>query len=124
MQACRGIRGATTADANTDEAIYSATRDMLQELINLNDINQEQVAAVYFTVTSDLDAAFPAAAARQLGWNNVALMCSTEIPVPDSMGQCIRVMILYNTETSQEDIVNVYLKGTDVLRQRGMEENN
>ena len=124
MKACRGIRGATTADANTDEAIYSATRDMLQELINLNDINQEQVAAVYFTVTSDLDAAFPAAAARQLGWNNVALMCSTEIPVPDSMGQCIRVMILYNTETSQEDIVNVYLKGTDVLRQRGMEENN
>ena len=124
MQACRGIRGATTADANTDEAIYSATRDMLQKLINLNDINQEQVAAAYFTVTSDLDAAFPAAAARQLGWNNVALMCSTEIPVPDSMGRCIRVMILYNTETSQEDIVNVYLKGTDVLRQRGMEENN
>ena len=124
MQACRGIRGATTADANTDEAIYSATRDMLQELINLNDINQEQVAAAYFTVTSDLDAAFPAAAARQLGWNNVALMRSTEIPVPDSMGRCIRVMILYNTETSQEDIVNVYLKGTDVLRQRGMEVNN
>ena len=124
MQACRGIRGATTADANTDEAIYSATRDMLQELINLNDINQEQVAAAYFTVTSDLDAAFPAAAARQLGWNNVALMCSTEIPVPDSMGRCIRVMILYNTEKSQDDIVNVYLKGTDVLRLRGMEGNN
>ena len=124
MQACRGIRGATTADANTDEAIYSATRDMLQELINLNCINQEQVVAAYFTVTSDLNAAFPAAAARQLGWNNVALMCSTEIPVPDSMGRCIRVMILYNTEKSQDDIVNVYLKGTDVLRLRGMEENN
>ena len=124
MQACRGIRGATTADANTDEAIYSATRDMLQELINLNGINQEQVVAAYFTVTSDLNAAFPAAAARQLGWNNVALMCSTEIPVPDSMGRCIRVMILYNTEKSQDDIVNVYLKGTDVLRLRGMEGNN
>ena len=124
MQACRGIRGATTADANTDEAIYSATRDMLQELINLNGINQEQVVAAYFTVTSDLNAAFPAAAARQLGWNNVALMCSTEIPVPDSMGRCIRVMVLYNTEKSQDDIVNVYLKGTDVLRLRGMEENN
>ena len=124
MQACRGIRGATTADANTDEAIYSATRDMLQELINLNGINQEQVVAAYFTVTSDLNAAFPAAAARQLGWNNVALMCSTEIPVPDSIGRCIRVMILYNTEKSQDDIVNVYLKGTDVLRLRGMEENN
>ena len=124
MQACRGIRGATTADANTDEAIYSATRDMLQELINANGIDQEQVAAAYFTVTSDLNAAFPAAAARQLGWNEVALMCSTEIPVPDSLPHCIRVMILYNTEKSQRDMVNLYLKGTDVLRLRGVESNS
>ena len=124
MQACRGIRGATTADANTDEAIYSATRDMLQALINVNGIDQEQVAAAYFTVTPDLNAAFPAAAARQLGWNEVALMCSTEIPVPDSLGNCIRVMILYNTEKSQGDMVNLYLKGTDVLRLRGIEANN
>ena len=124
MQACRGIRGATTADANTDEAIYSATRDMLQELINVNNIDQDQVAAAYFTVTSDLNAAFPAAAARQLGWNEVALMCSTEIPVPDSLPHCIRVMILYNTEKLQRDMVNVYLKGTDVLRLRGVESNN
>ena len=124
MQTCRGIRGATTADANTDEAIYSATRDMLQELINVNGIDQEQVAAAYFTVTPDLNAAFPAAAARQLGWNEVALMCSTEIPVPDSLGNCIRVMILYNTEKSQGDMVNLYLKGTDVLRLRGIEANN
>ena len=124
MQACRGIRGATTADANTDEAIYSATRDMLQELINVNGIDQEQVAAAYFTVTPDLNAAFPAAAARQLGWNEVALMCSTEIPVPDSLGPCIRVMILYNTEKSQKDMVNVYLKVTDVLRLKGVAENN
>ena len=124
MQACRGIRGATTADANTDEAIYSATRDMLQELINVNGIDQEQVAAAYFTVTSDLNAAFPAAAARQLGWSEVALMCSTEIPVPDSLPHCIRVMILYNTEKLQRDMVNVYLKGTDVLRLKGVEANN
>ena len=124
MQVCRGIRGATTADANTDEAIYSATRDMLQELINVNSIDQEQVAAAYFTVTPDLNAAFPAAAARQLGWNEVALMCSTEIPVPDSLGNCIRVMILYNTEKSQKDMVNVYLKGTDVLRLKGVTANN
>ena len=124
MKACRGIRGATTADANTDEAIYSATRDMLQQLINVNAIDQEQVGAAYFTVTPDLNAAFPAAAARQLGWNEVALMCSTEIPVPDSLGHCIRVMILYNTEKSQKDMVNVYLKGTDVLRLKGVEANN
>ena len=124
MQACRGIRGATTADANTDEAIYSATRDMLQELINVNDIDQDKVAAAYFTVTSDLNAAFPAAAARQLGWNEVALICSTEIPVPDSLPHCIRVMILYNTEKSQRDMVNLYLKGTDVLRLRGVESNS
>ena len=97
---------------------------MLQELINVNGIDQEQVAAAYFTVTPYLNAAFPAAAARQLGWNEVALMCSTEIPVPDSLGHSIRVMILYNTETSQKDMVNVYLKGTDVLRLKGVEANN
>ena len=97
---------------------------MLQELINVNGIDQEQVAAAYFTVTSDLNAAFPAAAARQLGWNEVALMCSTEIPVPDSLAHCIRVMILYNTEKSQKDMVNVYLKGTEVLRLKGVESNS
>ena len=121
MLVCRGIRGATTTQANNDTAIYAATRELLAQLIDANQIDQENVAAAYFTVTTDLDAAYPAAAARQLGWNSTALMCSTEIPVPGSLPRCIRVMVLYNTEKSQVEMVNIYLNGTDVLRLRGVE---
>mgnify|MGYP001467055822 FL=1 len=121
MLVCRGIRGATTTQANNDTAIYAATRELLAQLIDANQIDQENVAAAYFTVTTDLDAAYPAAAARQLGWNSTALMCSTEIPVPGSLPRCIRVMVLYNTEKSQVEMVNIYLNGTDVLRLQGVE---
>lgn len=121
MLVCRGIRGATTTKENTDTAIYAATRELLTQLIEANQIVEENVAAAYFTVTTDLNAAYPAAAARQLGWNAAALMCSTEIPVPGSLSSCIRVMVLYNTEKSQQDMVNIYLNGTDVLRKQGVE---
>jgi len=121
MLVCRGIRGATTTQENTDTEIYAATRELLAQLIDANQIDQENVAAAYFTVTTDLDAAYPAAAARQLGWNSSALMCSTEIPVPGSLPRCIRVMVLYNTEKSQLEMVNIYLNGTDVLRLQGVE---
>ena len=121
MLACRGIRGATTADANTDTAIYSATREMLAQLIDANGIEEHDVAAAYFTTTPDLNAGFPAAAARQLGWNNTALMCSSEIAVPNSLPGCIRVLILVNTEKQPQDLVNLYLKGTEVLRLQGVE---
>ena len=121
MAACRGIRGAIVADANTGEAIYSATRELLTALIQANRLQERDVAAVYFTVTPDLNAGFPAAAARQLGWNHTALMCGTEIPVPGSLPRCIRVLILFNTEKEPHELVNVYLKGTEVLRQHGLE---
>ncbi len=121
MLACRGIRGATIADANTDTAIYAATREMLQQLIDANGIEEQDVAAAYFTVTPDLNAGFPAAAARQLGWNNTALLCAREIAVPNSLSACIRVLILVNTEKQSKDLVNIYLKGTEVLKLRGVE---
>ena len=121
MPACRGIRGATTADGNTDAAIYEATREMLSALIEANAIVERNVAAVYFTMTPDLNAAFPAAAARQLGWTSTALMGATEVDVPGSLPRCIRVLILLNTEKEQEDMVNLYLKGTEVLRLQGVE---
>ena len=121
MLACRGIRGATTATENTAEAIYDATRELLTRLIEANQIEEENVAAVYFTATLDLNAAFPAAAARQLGWNNTALMDATEIAVPGSLTRCVRALILFNTEKSQREIVNIYLNGTDVLRLQGVE---
>ena len=121
MLVCRGIRGATTAQENTDTAIYAATRELLARLIEANQIEEEQVAAVYFTTSPDLNAGFPAAAARQLGWTNTALMCASEIAVPGSLPRCVRVLILFNTEKQQRDIVNIYLNGTDVLRLQGAE---
>lgn len=121
MAACVGIRGATRADENTDVAIYAATRELLADVIEANSLEEDHVAAVYFTVTPDLNAAFPAAAARQLGWNSTALMCATEIPVPGSLPRCVRIMVLYNTDKSKDEIVNVYLHGTETLRMHGLE---
>ena len=120
MTVCRGLRGATVADANTPEAIYAATREMLTRLIDANGIVEADLAMAYFTVTPDLNAAFPAAAARQLGWNNTALMCATEIPVPDALSRCIRVLILINTDQEPQDLVNIYLKGAEALRLQGV----
>jgi chorismate mutase len=121
MVVCRGLRGATIADENTGKAIYSATRELLSQLIEANLIEERDVAAVCFTMTADLNAEFPAAAARQLGWNTTALMCGTEIAVPHSLPRCIRVLILWNTEKEPQELVNIYLKGTDVLRLHGVE---
>ena len=121
MTVCRGIRGATIADDNTAEAIYSATGDLLEGLVEANGIIERDVAAVYFTMTPDLNAVFPAAAARQAGWTNTALMGGTEIAVPGSLEKCIRILVLYNTDKEPHELVNLYLNGTDVLRLQGVE---
>ena len=120
---CRGIRGATIVGENTAEDIYGATRELLSALIEANGIDERDVAAVYFTMTPDLNAGFPAAAARQVGWNNTALMGATETAVPGSLLRCIRILILFNTEKEPQELVNLYLKGTDVLRLAGVESN-
>ncbi len=109
------------ADENTVAAIHAATRELLAKLIDANQIEERNVAAAYFTMTPDLNACFPAAAARQLGWNNTALMGATEIAVPGSLPRCIRVLILFNTDKEPQDLVNLYLNGTDVLRFEGVE---
>jgi chorismate mutase len=109
------------AEENTAAAIYGATREMLVRLIEVNHIEERNVAAAYFTMTPDLNAGFPAAAARQLGWNGAALMCGTEIAVPDSLPRCIRVLILFNTDKEPHELVNLYLRGTEVLRLAGVE---
>ena len=121
MTVCRGIRGATIAEANTAQAIHSASGDLLSKLVEANKIEERDVAAVYFTTTPDLNAAFPAAAARKMGWNNTALMGSTEVDVPGSLAGCIRVLILVNTDLEADQLVNVYLNGTNVLRMAGVE---
>ena len=121
MTVCRGIRGATIAEANTAQAIYAATGELLAELVKANKIEERDVAAVYFTTTPDLNAGFPAAAARQMGWNNTALMGSIEVDVPGSLSGCIRVLILVNTDLEAGQLVNLYLNGTDVLRMAGVD---
>ena len=120
MTVCRGIRGATIAEANTAEAIYKATGTLLADLAEANSLVERDVAAVYFTTTPDLNASFPAAAARQMGWNNTALMGGTEVDVPGSLDRCIRVMILVNTDLEADQLVNLYQNGTDVLRMAGV----
>ncbi len=121
MTVCRGIRGATVASENTAEAIYDSTRELLSQLIEANEIEEQDVAAAYFTMTPDLNASFPAAAARQLGWNDTALMGATEVDVPGSLARCIRVLILLNTNKKPKELVNLYLNGTAVLRPQGVE---
>ena len=113
---CRGIRGATTVDSNTKEDILEATTELLQELIDSNEMEPEDIACAIFTTTADLDAEFPAAAARELGWTNVALLCSKEIDVPGSLQSCLRILILYNTQKSADEIIHVYTRGAIGLK--------
>ena len=118
----RGIRGATTADENSSEAILDATTDLLRHMVEANGTQIEDIAAIYFTVTQDLDAEFPPLAARRMGWTDLALLCATEIPVPGSQDRCIRVLMLVNSEKSQDDVRFVYLKDAANLRDRGMKD--
>lgn len=113
---CRGIRGATTVDTNEAETIVEATRELLQAIISANDISPKDVASATFSTTADLTAAFPAKAARDIGWEHAALFCCQEIVVPGSLSGCIRVLIHWNTDRKQNEIVHVYLKGAKTLR--------
>ena len=113
---CRGVRGATTVDANTSEEILEATRQLLALMVRQNGIQPEDVASAVFTVTKDLDAEFPALAARQLGWLDVALTCGYELSVPGALGRCIRILLHWNTDKPADRIVHVYLKDAARLR--------
>lgn len=116
---CRGLRGATTADANTKEAISAATRELLQEIVKANGVSADQIAAAWLTTTRDLNAEFPATAARLMGWTSVAMLSGHEMDVPGATPMCIRVMLLVNTEKKPEELRFVYLKGARNLRDRG-----
>jgi chorismate mutase len=113
---CRGIRGATTVDNNTKEDILNSAKELLQKMIDANGLQPDNVACAIFTTTHDLNAEFPAAAARQLGWAHPALLCAQEMNVPGSLQRCLRILILYNTEKSAEEIVHVYIKGATILK--------
>ena len=117
MTVCRGLRGATTATANDREAILEATRELLRRLVTRNQLAVEEIAAAFFTVSDDLNAEYPALAARQLGWTETALMCAREIPVPTTtVARCIRVLMLVNTEKAAREMRHVYLREAVALR--------
>ncbi len=113
----RGIRGATNVPADTPAEVLSATTELLQEILRANDIRTfDEIASAIFTTTSDLTSAFPAEAARALGMKLVPLLCTCEIPVPGSMGRCIRVLLHLNTDRPQSEMVHVYLRDAKRLR--------
>lgn len=116
MTACRGVRGATTVEADTKEEILAATRQLLALMIRLNGIDPTDVASAIFSTTPDLNAEFPALAARQLGWLDTALLCTHELSVPGSLGKCIRVLVHWNTDKKAADIQHVYIRGAVKLR--------
>jgi chorismate mutase len=113
---CRGVRGATTVEENSREAILAATCELLTLMIEANGIQPDDVASTIFTTTPDLNAEFPAFAARQLGWHDVALLCGHEMAVPGALPRCIRILIHWNTERRADEIVHVYIKGAEDLR--------
>lgn len=112
----RGVRGATTVEDNTREAILAATRELLCVLIEANDIQPDDVASAIFTTTLDLNAEYPALAARALGWHEVALMCMHEMNVPHGLKQCVRILLHWNTAVAAHEVRHVYLKGAVDLR--------
>ena len=115
--AVRGIRGAITVTQNESEEILSATRDLLEAMLKVNPgLNLSDLACGFFTLTEDLTHAFPAEGARELGWYQVPLLCSREVPVPGSLPRCVRALLLWNTDRPQEKIQHVYIGAAQSLR--------
>jgi chorismate mutase len=113
----RGIRGATTVEADTAELVLEGTRELLVAMLELNEISDfEPIAAIFFTTTPDLCSTFPAEAARDLGMTMVPMLCNQEIPVPGRLARAVRVMLQINTTKRQEEMRHVYLRGAVVLR--------
>lgn len=118
----RGIRGAISVDENSVESILKAASELLESMVTINQLQKEDVSAVIFTTTSDLDAVYPAVAARKLGWTQTPLMCTQEMHVQGSMPRCLRVLVLWNTTKSAAQIHHVYLGEARKLRPDLLEE--
>ena len=113
----RGVRGAITVEEDQAGLILAATQELLEALLRANPGMQTgDIASIFFTVTSDMQTAFPALAARQMGWDSVPMICAREIPVPGSLPMCIRVLLHWNTTAAQAEIRHVYLREAVKLR--------
>lgn len=113
---CRGVRGAITIEEDTREQVLNATRELLQAMIDANGIEADDVASAIFTTTPDVNAEFPALAARKLGWSDTPLLCGHEMNVPHGLKRCIRILLHWNTTRSAREIQHVYLKEAVSLR--------
>ncbi len=115
--AVRGIRGATCVDEDSPEQIVSATRELLEQILQSNQIDEfDEIVSALFTTTADLTSTFPAEAAREMGMHQVPLLCAAEIAVPGGMPHCIRVLLHVNTAKKQKEMVHVYLRKAKELR--------
>jgi chorismate mutase len=113
----RGLRGAINCAENTAPSILQATGELLGEILRANQLTDfDEIVSAIFTVTADLDAAFPAEAARELGMHRVPLLCATEINVPGGMPRCIRILLHVNTDKGAAEMVHVYLRDARRLR--------
>lgn len=112
----RAIRGATTADENTAESIRAATKELFLQVLQKNQLSEEDLISITFTMTQDLNAIYPAKVVREMGMCNTPLLCYQELAVENSLQSCIRVMVLAESEKSKEQIAHVYLKGARILR--------
>jgi monofunctional chorismate mutase len=113
---CRGIRGATTADEDSESGILESTRELLSQLLSANQLDRNEITAIFFTCTRDLSATFPARAARELGLVHLPLLCGQEMNVPGAPERCIRILLLVNTGRTPEQLRHVYLRGAANLR--------
>lgn len=124
MHMVRAIRGATTVRENTKEEIFNATTQLVVEIIKQNGLTQDDIISIIFSVTSDLDAAFPAAAVRQMGFDRTAMLCTYEMDVPGSLRKCIRVLMHVETDRRNDELKYIYLKEAvklrpDIVQQNG-----
>lgn len=113
----RGFRGATTVLNNDEQEMLDNTRVLVEEIVKQNAIQASDISHVFFSVTNDLNAAFPAKSVREMpGWSHVPVMCMTEIDVPNSLPRCIRVMLIANTDLEQEDVQHIFHNDAIKLR--------
>jgi chorismate mutase len=119
----KAIRGATTVEENTEQEILDATCELLKKMIEINEIDKDDIISIIFSVTMDLNATFPAVAARRLGWTETALMSTYEIDVPGSLRKCIRVLMHINTEKKNSGLKFVYQRQARLLRPDLLEQN-
>jgi chorismate mutase len=112
----RAIRGAITVERDEPALVYAATRELLSEIVARNSVELDHIISVIFTVTPDLTSAFPAMAARSMGWLDVPLLCTMEIPVPGALGRVIRVLLHVESDRKRSAIQHVYLGEAQSLR--------